>query len=136
MNPPIVPRWCGSEQIDNLDDPMILIKGEKRSLSLPMNRREARRFIRQAQSFDMKIDLVGGISFSPPAYEISADAFELSNPQWQSKVEPYLKESFVGQILVLNPNEIQLKVSKLILLKPCEFPREFIWSEDDCAIGK
>jgi hypothetical protein len=33
VNPPIVPRWCGSEQIDNLDDPMILIKGEKRSLS-------------------------------------------------------------------------------------------------------
>lgn len=41
---------------------MLLINGHKRPLSLPLNKREARRFIRQAVPLDMKIDIVDGIS--------------------------------------------------------------------------
>ncbi|CAF3731908.1 unnamed protein product [Rotaria sp. Silwood1] len=61
-NPPVLPRWCASEQIGPMDDPMLLINGHQRCLSLPLDKREARRFIRKAVPFDMKIDIVDGIS--------------------------------------------------------------------------
>jgi len=61
-NPPILPRWCASEQIGVIDDPMLLIHGDHRWLSLPLDKREARRIIRKAEPFDMKIDIVDGIS--------------------------------------------------------------------------
>jgi hypothetical protein len=61
-NPPILPRWCASEQIGTIDDPMLLINGLNRCLSLPLDKREARRFIRNAEPLDMKIDIVDGVS--------------------------------------------------------------------------
>ncbi len=61
-NPPILPRWCASEQIGMIDDPMLLINGHKKCLSLPLDKREARRFIRNAQPLEMKIDIVDGVS--------------------------------------------------------------------------
>ncbi|CAF3413095.1 unnamed protein product [Rotaria sp. Silwood2] len=61
-NPSVLPRWCASEQIGTIDDPMLLINGHQRCLSLPLDRREARRFIRKAIPFEMKIDIVDGIS--------------------------------------------------------------------------
>ena len=61
-NPPILPQWCASEQIGTLDDPMLLINGHEKCISLPLNKREARKIIRQAKPFDMKIDLAEGIS--------------------------------------------------------------------------
>jgi hypothetical protein len=42
-----------------------------------------------------------------------------------------LKRTCVAQSLQLDPNQIELKVSNLILLEPCQFPREFIWSKDE-----
>ena len=61
-NPPILPRWCASEQIGTIDDPMLLINGHHKCLSLPLDKREARKLIRKAEPFDMKIDIVDGIS--------------------------------------------------------------------------
>jgi hypothetical protein len=61
-NPPVLPQWCASEQIDTIDDPMLLIHGYHRCLSLPLDKREARRVIRKAEPLDMKIDIVDGVS--------------------------------------------------------------------------
>jgi hypothetical protein len=61
-NPPILPRWCASEQIGTIDDPMLLINDHQECLSLPLDKREARRFIQKSQPFHMKIDIVDGIS--------------------------------------------------------------------------
>jgi hypothetical protein len=41
---------------------MLLINGQKKCLALPLNKREARRFIRNAQPLDMKIDVVDSVS--------------------------------------------------------------------------
>ncbi|UJR08070.1 hypothetical protein I4U23_012347 [Adineta vaga] len=129
-NPPILPRWCTSEHIDILEDPMLLINGHQKCLSLPMNKREVQRFIRHAEPFDMKIDMIDGISFLPTARQIPTNAFNILNPRWSTKVEPYLKRSCIGPALQLDPNQIQLKVSNLLLLEPCQFPRQFQWSTD------
>jgi len=107
---------------------MLLINGENQYLSLPLNNIEAKRFIRNAQPLDMKIDIIDGISFIPTAYQIPSNSFNILNPRWKTKVEPYLKETCVAQTLQLNPNEIELKISNLILLESCQFPRQFIWS--------
>ncbi|CAF1233855.1 unnamed protein product [Adineta steineri] len=129
-NPPVLPRWCASEQIGIIDDPMLLIHGHQRYLSIPMNTREARRFIRKSEPFDMKIDIVDGISFVPTVCQIPVNSFSILNPQWTTKVEPYLKQTCVAQTLQLDPNQIELKVSNLLLLEPCQFPRQFTWSKD------
>ncbi|CAF1068804.1 unnamed protein product [Adineta steineri] len=129
-NPPVLPRWCASEQIGIIDDPMLLIHGHQRYLSIPMNTREARRFIRKSEPFDMKIDIVDGISFVPTVCQIPVNSISILNPQWTTKVEPYLKQTCVAQTLQLDPNQIELKVSNLLLLEPCQFPRQFTWSKD------
>ncbi|CAF2768026.1 unnamed protein product [Rotaria sp. Silwood2] len=130
-NPSVLPRWCASEQIGTIDDPMLLINGHQRCLSLPLDRREARRFIRKAIPFEMKIDIVDGISFLPSSCQIPSNSFSILNPQWKTKIESYLKRSCVAQTLELDPNQIELKVSKLVLLEPCQFPRQFTWSKDE-----
>ncbi|CAF1272991.1 unnamed protein product [Rotaria sordida] len=130
-NPPVLPRWCASEQIGTIDDPMLLINGHQRSLSLPLDKREARRFIRKAVPFDMKIDIVDGISFLPSSCQIPVNSFNILNTQWQTKIESYLKRSCIGPSLELDPNQIELKISNLVLLEPCQFPRQFIWSKDE-----
>lgn len=65
-NPPILPRWCHSEHLGAIEDPVLMINGYRRSLSLPMNKQEARRMIRKAEPLPMKIDLIEGVSVSPP----------------------------------------------------------------------
>ncbi|CAF4739789.1 unnamed protein product [Rotaria sp. Silwood1] len=138
-NPPVLPRWCASEQIGPMDDPMLLINGHQRCLSLPLDKREARRFIRKAVPFDMKIDIVDGISFLPSSCQIPVNSFSILNPEWKTKTESYLKRSCVAPSLELDPNQIELKISNLILLEPCQFPRQFIWSKDEqnpLSIGK
>ncbi|CAF3934389.1 unnamed protein product [Rotaria magnacalcarata] len=155
-NPPVLPRWCASEQIGIIDDPMLLINGHKKCLTLPMDKREARRFIRKAVPLDMKIDIVDGISvcylreafelfpcplkivvnselykFSPSSCQLPANSFSILNPEWTTKTESYLKRSCVAQTLELDPNQIELKVSNLVLLEPSQFPRQFTWSKNE-----
>jgi hypothetical protein len=55
-----------------IDDPMLLINGHKKCLSLPLDKREARRFIRNAQPLEMKIDIVDGVSVCHLKKEIGA----------------------------------------------------------------
>ena len=77
--------------------------------------------------------------FPPSAYQIPAKSFRLSNPRWQSKVEPYLKETCVARSLQIQPNDIRLQVSQLVLLESCQFPRQFLWPKDKehpSTIGK
>jgi len=135
-NPPVLPQWCASEQIGTIDDPMLLINGTNRCLSLPLNKQEARRFIRNAQPLDMKIDIIDGVSFLPTACQIPANNFQILNPRWKSKVEPYLKQTCVAQSLQLNPNEIKLKLCNLVLLESCQFPRQFHWTNNGSSIAK
>jgi hypothetical protein len=61
-NPPILPPWCASEHIGSIDDPMLCINGHQRCLALPLNKSEARRLIRRADTLPMKIDLVDDVS--------------------------------------------------------------------------
>ena len=135
-NPPILPRWCASEQIGTIDDPMLLINGTNQCLSLPLDKHDTKKFIQNSQPLDMKIDLIDGISFLPTAHQIPADHFQILNPRWKSKVEPYLKQTCIAQSLQLNPNEIDLKISNLILLESCQFPRQFHWTNNGSSIAK
>lgn len=129
-NPPILPQWCASEHIGIIDDPMLFIPGQEKCLSLPLNKRATRKFIRQAQPFDMKIDIIDGVSFLPTAYQIPSNSFHILNPRWKTHIEPYLKQTCIAQTLQLNPDDIELKISNLILLESCQFPRQFIWPTD------
>ena len=61
-NPPILPPWCASEQIDSIDDPMLLIDGHDTYVSLPLSKQDAGRMRRKALPLDMKIDLLDGVS--------------------------------------------------------------------------
>ena len=61
-NPPILPPWCASEQIDSIDDPMLSIDGREACLNLPLSKQDAGRLRRKALPLDMKIDLLDGVS--------------------------------------------------------------------------
>ena len=61
-NPPILPPWCASEQIDSIDDPMLSIDGREACLNLPLSKEDAGRLRRKALPLDMKIDLLDGVS--------------------------------------------------------------------------
>lgn len=115
---------------------MLLIHGMNRSLPLPFSKRTARRVLPYAQPLEMNIDIVDGVTFPSTAYQIPAENFTILNPRWTSTIEPYLKQNCVGQSLQLNPAEIDLKLSNLILLKSCQFPRRFHWPKSDSIIGK
>ncbi|CAF1458750.1 unnamed protein product [Adineta ricciae] len=134
-NPPILPRWCTSEHINILEDPMLLIHGHEKCLSLPMNKKDVRRFIRHAEPLDMIIDIVDGISFPSSAHQIPANAFSILNQRWSTKIEPYLKRSCIGPALQLDHNQLDIKVSNLVLLEPCQFPRQFHWSVEQQHSG-
>ena len=136
-NSSILPSWCASGSLGVIDDPMILINGCRRTLNLPMNKREAKRMLNKAEPFEMKIDLIDEEFFDSSAFCLSSDSFRLTNSKWKTNVEPILKEFCVGKNLQLDSNDFDLKISQLILLDSSPFPRRFKWkSERSTTIGK
>ena len=115
---------------------MLLIHGMNRSLPLPLTKRTARKILPHTQPLPMTIDLIEGVSFPPTAHQIPAEDLTILNPRWKSTIEPFLKKTCIAQPLQLNPAEIDLKLSHLLLLRSCQFPRRFHWSNSDSSMGK
>ena len=58
----VVTPWCASEKLELLEEPRLKIGADRNFVSFPLTKKTAKRIIQQAKPFEMKINIIDGIS--------------------------------------------------------------------------